>query len=254
VKLPAERAPGLDSLPGLIHRFYGRAGGDSRDAFASLNLSSAVGDDEAAVARNWAHVGDDLGGLPIARMRQVHGAEVSEPRLDHLDVGEADGMFCNQGGLALAVLTADCVPILLAAPRQRVAMALHAGWRGTAAGIAALAVERVGAALGVAPREWHAALGPAIGGCCYEVGADVAIQITSRWGAMDDAWSPAGDKGHLDLRVANRHILTRAGVPETNVETVGSCTACAPARYFSHRQSKGRTGRQLSIIAWSTAG
>jgi YfiH family protein len=246
----AERAPGLDAVPGLVHRFYGRTGGFSRDAFSSLNLSAAVGDDANAVARNWSVVGDDLDGLPIARMRQVHGGTVATARRDHLDVGAADGMSTGEPGLALAVLTADCVPILMAAPRRRVVMALHAGWRGTAAGIAAAAVARAHDELGVAPEEWLAALGPSIAACCYEVGTDVAAQITARWGAMPDAWSAAGEKGRLDLRLANRHILIRAGVPATGITFVGSCTACAPDRYFSHRQSKGRTGRQLSVIAW----
>jgi YfiH family protein len=251
VSLPAERAPRLSSVAGLVHRFYGRTGGHSRDAFASLNLSSAVGDDETAVARNWSLVGDDLGGLTIARMRQVHGDTVARSSKDAVDVGDADGMYTTDPGLALAVLTADCVPILMVAAHRRLAMALHAGWRGTAAGIAAVAVARARDALGVDPQDWLVALGPSIGACCYEVGADVGTRITERWGAMSDAWSPAGEKGHLDLRIANRHILNRAGLRDENIELVGSCTACSPERYFSHRQSRGDTGRQLSVIAWT---
>ncbi len=248
---PAERAPLLDAVPGLLHRFYGRGGGTSRDRFASLNLSTRVGDEPASVDRNWECVRADLDAPSIAHMNQVHGNEVAVVDPDHVDVGAADGLMTAHAGLALPVLTADCVPILMAAPRQRAAMALHAGWRGTASGIAAAAIERGRDLWRIPAADWLVALGPAIGPCCYDVGADVGETITARWGAMPDAWDREGAKGHLDLRLANRSILIRAGVPKAAISLVGTCTACAPERYFSHRRSRGRTGRQASVIAWS---
>lgn len=248
--LPAERDAALAAVPDLVHAFYGRSGGCSSGELASLNLSDAVGDDPRAVRRNWATVVADLGGLSIARMRQVHGATVAQPRPDRLTVGDADGMITADRGMALAVLTADCVPILMAAPRGGVVMALHAGWRGTAAGIAALAVARAQRDFAVAADEWLVALGPSIGACCYEVGSAVGEQITARFGAMPEAWTPAGEKGHLDLRRANRRILRGAGVSDEAIHDVGGCTACAPRRYYSHRASGGVAGRQLSVIGW----
>jgi YfiH family protein len=159
-------------------------------------------------------------------------------------------MVTDDNGVALAILTADCVPILMVAARRRIAMALHAGWRGTLAGIAAVAVREAAELFGVAASEWQAALGPAIGGCCYEVSREIGDRLSGRWGDMPDAWEPNQDHGHLDLRMANRHILEGVGVPIDAIADVGSCTSCHPDLYFSHRASGGRAGRQLSIIGW----
>jgi hypothetical protein len=129
-------------------------------------------------------------------------------------------------------------------------MALHAGWRGTLAGIAADGVDEAQRGLGVAPEAWQVALGPSIGGCCYEVESDIGQQLVDRWGAMPDAWQPAGSHGQLDLRAANRHILLTRGVPHSQIKEIGPCTACRSADYFSHRRAGGRAGRQVSIIGW----
>jgi YfiH family protein len=237
----------------LVHGFFGRAGGVSAAPWRSLNLSYLVGDDPAAVGRNQARVREALGGLEVVRMRQVHGDRVVRVRSAGQDVGEADGLVTDVPGLAVAVLTADCVPILMIAPAGRVAMALHAGWRGTAAGIARQGVETAERELGVRPDEWEVALGPSIGGCCYEVGPEVAAALESRWGSMVAAWREANGRRWLDLRKANRVILTTVGVPDDRIVDVGPCSSCARQDYFSHRAESGRTGRQLSGVGW-TAG
>jgi hypothetical protein len=234
----------------LAHGFFGRAGGVSRGEWSSLNLSGAVGDDPAAVAANGARVREALHGLAIVRMRQVHGDRVVRVRASDQDVGVADGLVTDVPGLALAVLTADCVPILMVAGERRVAMALHAGWRGTAAGVAERGVEAAEREFGVRPDEWEVALGPSIGGCCYEVGAEVGAALESRWGPMSPAWREAAGCRWLDLRTANRVILTALGVPDDRIVDAGPCTACARAEYFSHRAEAGRTGRQLSAVGW----
>jgi len=139
--------------------------------------------------------------------------------------------------------------MLLTAPRQRVVAAVHAGWRGTVAGIAVRALEKLQRDFGVAPSEIEVALGPAIGGCCYEVTREIAEQFSSRWGNLpEDTWRPAGDRGWLDLRRANMLLLRRSGVRERQVHCIGPCTRCASHDYFSHRASGGRTGRQMSYI------
>ena len=162
---------------------------------ASLNVSDRVGDDPAAVATNWARVRARAarpGVRPHAAGARRRASCAS--RAADQPVGEADGMITARAGLGLAVLTADCVPHARASrPRAHAVMALHAGWRGTARrhrrGRRRRGARRE---LGVAPAEWQVALGPSIGGCCYEVETEIGQQFVDRWGAMPDAWQPAG--------------------------------------------------------------
>jgi YfiH family protein len=238
-------------ISGLRHGFFGRHGGVSAGPWATLNVSLSVGDDARSVATNWSRLGSVMPGLSVVRMRQVHGVSVVRTIAADQPTAEADGLFANHPGLALAVLTADCVPILCVAPDARAVMVLHAGWRGTLGGIAAAGVAAAQESIGVDPGAWQVALGPSIAGCCYEVEADIGDQVINRWGTMPDAWQPAGSHGQLDLRAANRHILRAQGVPETQIFTVGPCTSCQSENYFSHRRSGGRAGRQVSVIGWA---
>lgn len=243
---PMLRAPWVGG--DAAHGFFGRRGGFSGGELASLNLSERVGDRPWTVAANWTQVRRALPGLPVTRMRQVHGTRVVRVGSPAEQVGEADGMLTTESGVGLAVLTADCVPLLGVAPRHRAVMALHAGWRGSLAGIAAVALRMAADELGIPPHAWQVALGPSIGGCCYEVEAEIGRRFVDRWGAMPDAWRPAGAHGQLDLRRANRAILVAHGVAAENVADVGPCTSCAGDEFFSHRRSGGRAGRQLSLI------
>jgi YfiH family protein len=234
----------------LAHGFLGRGGGASRGAWSALNLSYRVGDQREAVDRNWQRVRDAFAGLSIVTMGQVHGAALARVSRGPQRIEAVDGLFTDTAGVGLGVLTADCVPILMIAPAARVALAVHAGWRGTLAGIAALAVARAQQELGVPPAALRVAMGPAIGGCCYEVETSLAAQLEDRWGALGAAWQPAGPRGLLDLRAVNRAILTAAGVPADAIESVGPCTACDVRGYFSYRAGGGTTGRQLSVVGW----
>lgn len=255
----ALRVERWEKVAGLAHAFLGRRGGAGKGAFDSLNLSEQVGDDPANVAENWRVVGRAHPALRFVRMRQVHGARVLEVREAAAVPPACDATMTEAAGLGLAVLTADCVPILMVAVEHRVAIAVHAGWRGTLAGIVCSAVETAGTRFGLRACDLWAALGPAIGACCYEVDAEIGRSIESRWGAMPQAWTSDGRKGRLDLRRANRQMLVHAGVPDDRIDEVGPCTACAFDEFFSHRRSGGRTGRQLSLVGWtksklSTAG
>ena len=237
-----------DDLPGVAHGFFGRRGGVGHGPLGSLNVSAAVGDDPDVVAENWRRAGARFGGTRWLRMRQVHGDRVA--RVSAIDdvPGEADGLITAAAGAALAVLTADCVPLLAVAPAAGAIMALHAGWRGTLAGIAIAGLREAQSWLGIEPSQWRFALGPAIDGCCYEVESHIGEQLLRRWGGMADAWQPAGMHGQLDLRAANRRLLVDAGVPDAQIWTIGPCTACHSDEFFSHRRSGGRAGRQLSAI------
>jgi YfiH family protein len=244
------RVPRWTGLPGLVHGFFGRAGGVSRGERTSLNLSFNVGDEAADVEQNWDRVRRALSGVDFVTMGQVHGATVVRAPQETGRIAGVDGVFTDRAGVALGVMTADCVPILMIAPRERVAVAVHAGWRGTLAGIAAVALATIARELHVSPQSLQVALGPAIGQCCYEVDATIGAKLEQRWGRLDEAWQPRGEKGQLDLRQTNRKILVASGVPAAAIEIVGPCTACQMTRYFSHRASGGRAGRQLSVVGW----
>lgn len=251
--LPVVQVESWLSVPGLVHGFLGRQGGGSSGCWRSLNLSASVGDEEAAVGGNWEVVGRHFPGLRFVQMRQIHGVCIRQVERETWDLPAADGTMTDVRGIGLVILTADCVPILMVAPEQQVVMALHAGWRGSLAGIAANAVASAGKMFGIDAGEWYAALGPAIDSCCYEVDLEIGMGFEKRWGAMPDAWSPGRRKGRLDLRQVNQRILQAVGVAPGKIVRVGPCTACAGADFFSHRASGGRAGRQASLIGWMAA-
>lgn len=252
--LPVLHVGAWCDIPRLRHGFFGRRGGSSSGALSSLNLSAAVSDDPAALQANWAAVRAAMRGLSLVRMRQVHGERIVPVRDAEQRIGEADGMMTDVAGLALTVLTADCVPLLMVNPSRQIVAAVHAGWRGTLAGIAGGATRMAEGEWGTEPHEWQIAMGPAIGGCCYEVDAEIGQRLESRWGEMPDAWSRFGRKGQLDLRAANRAILVRRGMRPESIFAIGPCTACAQTDFFSHRGSHGQAGRQLSYLGWSASG
>lgn len=243
-----------ERVAGLVHGFLGRRGGASSGAYASLNVSLNVGDDPEAVRKNRALVARVAEGLTLIGMRQVHGGEIVQVSSPTPEVGPADGTYTTVPGIGLAVTTADCVPILMMAREPRVAVAVHAGWRGTLAGVVAAAVTMVCKTVGLRCEDLSVALGPAIGACCYEVESSIGERLTRRFGCMPEAWCPDGSRGRLDLRAANRVVLLQMGVRGDKIATIGPCTACNPQRFFSHRRSGGLTGRQISFIGWQEDG
>jgi YfiH family protein len=162
---------------------------------------------------------------------------------------EADGLVTAAAATTVGVVTADCVPVLLLAPRRRGVAAVHAGWRGAAAGIVAAALAHLRDRFDVEPSDVEAALGPAIGPCCYEVGADVRDAFERASGTVTRAaWRPLARGFMLDLRRAVQLLLEHAGVPTSTV--LGPCTRCSPA-YCSYRRDGAGTGRQVSFIGWA---
>jgi hypothetical protein len=178
--------------------------------------------------------------------RQVHGARVvSVPPGG--PIPEADGLATR--GEPVGVVTADCVPVLLVDARRRVAAAVHAGWRGASAGVLETAVAHLGRAFGSAPSDLEAAIGPAVGPCCYEVGPEVEEAFRRRSGERTaPAWVRGPGKSRLDLREAARRLLLADGVSAVSV--LGPCTAC-DAGYHSYRRDGPATGRQLSFVGWA---
>jgi YfiH family protein len=189
--------------------------------------------------------------LHLVRARQVHRADVVTVDSGSASpVGEADGLIASERGVAVAIATADCVPILLVAPRRPVVAAVHAGWRGTLADIGPEAVARLCREHGARGEEVHAALGPSIDGCCFEIEREIAERFAAAFGeAVWEAWRDGRPgKGTLDLREVNRQRLISSGLRADAVQRVGPCTACGGGPYASYRAEGPRAGRQLSWI------
>jgi YfiH family protein len=228
------------------HGFTTRGGGASPPPFDALNLGGAVGDDPSRVAENWRRVERETG-LRFARVRQVHGATAVRARGACEPGEEADAVLCAEAGIAACVSVADCVPILLADPESGAVAAVHAGWRGTLAAVAAEAVEALRREFGAEPSRLVGAVGPSIGACCYEVSAELAARFEGEIGVP--IVREGGRPPRLDLAASNGWILSRAGVPRERIHVLGACTSCDPVRFFSHRRDRGRTGRQIAFIA-----
>jgi YfiH family protein len=239
---------------GVVAAFTSRAGGRSLPPYDTCNLGLRVGDDLRAVLANRRRVATVLGlaGLPWATVRQVHGSGVARVAPAALPQGppeakpplaEADALVTADEGVVLVVLVADCVPVLLADPERRVAAAVHAGWRGLAAG-AVEAAAAAFAALGGRPAASAALVGPAAGPCCYEVGEDVRERVAGRYQAA--AATTRGGRPALDLAAAATVALTRAGFADPAL--AGECTVHQPERFFSYRRDRGM-GRQAGIVA-----
>lgn len=248
------KVPQWEKRDGLLHGFLGRGGGKSTGVYATLNLSFRVGDDSQVVKDNLCDMKKAVGmhDLRVVTMRQVHGDHIVDVRDKHLkEAGEADGMVTEMGELFLGVLTADCVPILFSVPGRKLVVVVHAGWRGTLAGIAPKMVHHLKDRYDVKPTSVEVALGPAIGGCCYEIGADVSVPLVQRWGGLAERCLQTREgKKFLDLRELNSLLLERAGVPHARIFKIGPCTSCASGDFFSYRRERKETGRQISFIGW----
>jgi purine-nucleoside/S-methyl-5'-thioadenosine phosphorylase / adenosine deaminase len=207
---------------------------------------------DESVPRDYARLGQVLGvaGDHIVRVRQVHGRTVltADAATVATDLVEADAIVGRDVGRVVSVRTADCVPILLADRGRRLVAAIHAGWRGTVAGVAAATVELI-EALGVPAADLVAAIGPAIGPCCYQVDDLVHTRFTDGW-SRAPAWFVADGDGHwrLDLPAANAAQLIDAGLRPDAVHQSGQCTAHQPGRWHSHRRDGADAGRMVAAI------
>ncbi len=242
------------------HGFSTRLGGVSPAPWDSLNLGSSRGDAEDNVAENFrrfcAAVGTDSAAL--VKNRQVHGDLVrAAGPADILSgpaapgVREADGLITDRPGVCLAVFSADCIPVLLHDPKRRVIAAVHAGWRGTALGIAARAAESMIRNYGCRPADILAAIGPGISRCCFETHRDVPDGLRAGLGTEAEAFIhplPGGEKFQVDLKGANVRWLERAGLAPAHIAVCSACTACQPRLFWSHRRLGERRGSMAAVI------
>ncbi len=267
----------LAKLGWLAHGFSTRPGGASvLEEKPALNLGFTEWDERERVSANRETFGAAIGAreMPLVTLRQFHSDAIHLAVAPCDEAPRADALITAVPGLLLGVQTADCVPILLADTRRRVVAAIHAGWRGTLGRIAEKTLGRMRMEFGTRPRDVVAALGPAIGRCCYEVGPEVAQAFASQFPPAADwfdgpfaqlahgeeplwlPWLTMMPPGHvpppprvqLDLRAANRWQLIDAGVPESKIDVSDLCTACRTDLLFSYRREGAKAGRLMAVI------
>ena len=281
-KLQIEQAPVLQRIRWLVHGFSTREGGVTNCYGApSLNLGFTQHDAREHVLENRRRLLLAVGAAtrsqpwPLIANRQFHSDVTHVVRSVPTD-GEplaGDGLVTALPGIALAILTADCLPVLLADRKNKVVAAFHAGWRGTVRRIAEKGLGIMRREFGSRPQDISAAIGPGIQSCCYEVGEELKEQFESQFSYSRELFREVqssdpvrekypllfmnqrapghGDlciKLHLDLREANRRQLIEAGIPAMQIFASANCTACNTKNFFSHRAEKGHTGRMMAVI------
>lgn len=231
----------------LVHGFTDRTGGVSRGRFESLNLGRRWGDDPAAVEENLRRVAaaGEFAPEALRLIRQVHGAAAW--RASALVEGaEGDALWAraSDGPVVVGVMTADCVPVLLADRAATAVAAIHSGWRGTVANVVGATVKAL-AGDGVEPADLVAAIGPCIEVEAFEVGDEVASQFDPAYVRREP-----GSRPHVDLVAAVRAQLIASGVPSDSIERVGGCTHSHPERYFSYRRDGAGIGQMLAFVGF----
>jgi len=260
-------------FPWLVHGFSTRPGGVSPlEGKQTLNLGFMEWDTRENVAENRRLLQAALKAetLTLAPLKQIHSDAIHLFNAAPAHPCKGDASATNRPGLLLGVQTADCVPILLVDPQKRAVAAIHAGWKGTLSRIAEKAVGRMRLEFGSKPAELLAAIGPSIGPCCYEVGAEFVTKFSAQFADASEyfdeprtgdepnplQWlnmAPPGHQPpprnvHLDLPKANRVQLLAAGLRQQNIFSSGLCTACHTNYFFSHRKDGALSGRLMSVI------
>jgi len=267
------QAPALARILWLVHGFSTRPGGVSDlGGEKVLNLGFVEWDTKENVIENRRRFQSALGAndLALCGLSQIHSDVIHLFDAAPSAPCRGDASATNCPGLLLAVQTADCVPILLADVKKRAVAAVHAGWRGTLQRIVAKAIGKMQMQFSTKAADLLAAIGPSIGGCCYEVGTEVASEFRSQFSNASEwfdelrtgeepnplQWLNMAPPGHqpppknvlLDLRKANRAQLLDAGLGAQNIVVSDSCTACRRDLFFSYRKEGGTTGRLMSVI------
>lgn len=239
---------------GFLHGFTTRQGGVSRPPYDSLNLGGRWGDDAAAIAENRRRFRIAAGGGPVHFARQVHGRDVvrvaAHATPDQIAEVAADAVVTGAPVTAVGVYVADCAPILIADARTGACAAVHAGWRGTVAGVVAAAVHALIESFGSRAVDLRVAIGPTIGPCCFEVGPEVVAQVEAAFPRARAAGAIVArqPREHVDLPALNRAAALGAGVAAEAVEVAGMCTRCDETRFYSYRREGGRTGQLAGFV------
>ena len=277
-KIQMLQANSLARISWLAHGFSTRQGGFSRVyGGKTLNLGFTAHDNKANVIRNRQAFVSSLSAShktkwKLVTLRQVHSDLIHfvSNAPEHPLAG--DGLITDTPGLLLSVLTADCLPVILADPKRRAVGVFHAGWRGTVKRIVQKGVGEMRKHFGSNPAQLRAAIGPGIRNCCYQVGPEVKDTFEAQFAYGADLFRETKERneiherypllfltarapGHselpkkifLDLAEANRRQLLDAGVSARNISDLGMCTPCKTDLFFSHRAESGRTGRMMAL-------
>ncbi len=251
----------LSGFDHLLHFVSTRLGGISNGAFESLNTGFHVGDDNFRVLKNRRILADDVG-VDLDKFtfaNQCHSSNVAivdssgrgkGAMEQETALANTDGMVTNVQNICLGIQVADCVPILLYDPVKEVIASLHAGWKGTLRKIVPETVGKMVQHYGTKSEHILAALGPANGPCCYEVGNDVVREARIALGNINAIIKPAKTPGKFifDQWAANIRQLKDAGVKEKNIECAGICCQCNDDQFYSNRAGQGHTGRYMAGI------
>lgn len=252
--------PALDGVKGVRHGFSTRLGGVSEGIFASMNLSFTRGDDDGAVRENFDRFCAAIGVVTedvvisaqthTANVKIVTAADRGRGVIREKEYTDVDGLITNEPNVVLCTQYADCVPLFFVDPVKRVVATSHAGWRGTAAGIAAVTVEKMVAAFGCDPADIIAGIGPSIGHCCFEVDNPV-YEAFSQVAVFDDTCftDNGGGKYHIDLWQVNRNWMLKAGLLPDHITVTDLCTRCHPDLFWSHRKTGNDRGSLAAFIA-----
>jgi YfiH family protein len=241
-------APWADRMTAVITT---RGGGVSQAPYKSLNLAGHVGDSPENVQTNRSIIAGvlNLTGAGWATAKQVHGCEVSHTGSSDDESGPGcDALYSTETRLVSAIFLADCLPVILYDPRRHAGTVCHAGWKGTALGIAGKAVNYM-CSEGCRREDIVAAVGPGIGPCCYQVGRDVADAFNDPGRFPKGTVSGNEKTGYrLDLEAANRAVLISAGIDDSRIGSADFCTACRNHEFFSYRKEGGLTGRHGALM------
>jgi polyphenol oxidase len=267
------QVPAFSRIPWLVHGFSTRVGGTSvSNGERALNLGFTEWDYRETVRENRKRLQSALNAkdFTLAPLLQFHSDSIHVFEAAPGEPCRADASITNRSGLLLAVQTADCVPILLVDPKRRAVAAVHAGWRGTLQRILMKALGQMQMQFGSEAADLLAAIGPAIGPCCYEVGTEVAAAFAAKFAnaaewfdelrtgdepnplqwmnTMPPGHQPSPRKVLLDLRRANRAQLLETGVHQENVFVSDLCTSCRRDLLFSYRKEGAQSGRLMAVI------
>jgi hypothetical protein len=267
------QATALNKIPWLVHGFSTRPGGVSDiDGEKVLNLGAVEWDKRANVEENKKRFQAAIGAsdLDFVSLHQIHSDVVRILGATPAKQCKGDALATNRAGLLLGVRTADCSPVLVVDPKRRVVAAIHAGWRGTLARIVVKTIGQMQMEFKSDPKDLLAAIGPTIGGCCYEVGTEVAAGFSAKFSNASEFFDElrTGDEpnplqwlnmmppGHqpppknvlLDLKKANKLQLLEAGLRAENISVSALCTSCDVGRLFSYRKEASASGRLLSVV------
>jgi polyphenol oxidase len=243
----------LETIPDICHGFSTRKGG-AGGTIHSLNLNYTTWDSKERVDDNRRQFLSalHLKGMPLATLHQVHSSRVYiiKDEASEWNQPQGDALATASKNVALAVKTADCLPVLLADPVTHAIGAVHSGWRGTLAGILPQTVSAMQQAFGCSPSDLLVAVGPGIRSCCFEVEIDVAGAFLEKYG-RDDLVKPRQNllgKYLLDLCGILDIQMEAAGIPAANRFDACACTVCNPELFFSHRAQGAASGRMMAVI------